>query len=260
MINLNKKIAQNLIKHGYFKFKLVPHKFKNAHSILTSVLKSKIKKKFNSLNKIHQKIKIEELNDLRLFIFKKLNKNVVFKKNIFDSAKIFILETVGNELSSSDINLSIQFPSDKSSLLDMHTDFFSGESIFQINLWIPFENVKNTQSMFIIDPKESLKILKKIKNDKNIDFEKINQKYKKKMRWINLRKGEGILFSPNCLHGNILNNEKNTRWSINVRYKNLFSPYTNLSNEKKIGSFYKPFSLKAVTIFNLKHNFDEIIK
>ena len=140
----------------------------------------------------------------------------------------------------------------------MHSDFFSGESLFQINLWIPFVNVKKTQSMFIINPTDSLKILKKIKYDKTLKFDDINKKFKKKIRWVNLKSGEAILFSPNCLHGNVVNREKNTRWSINIRYKNIYSPYGKERNEKKIGSFYTLLNPKAVTRFNLKYDFDEI--
>tara|TARA_B110000046_G_C12995590_1_gene399882 strand:+ start:1188 stop:1973 length:786 start_codon:yes stop_codon:yes gene_type:complete len=260
MIELSEKIASQLIQDGYFKFNLLSQNFKKANSILISIVKKQIKNKFINLEKIHKNISIEELNNLRLHIFNKLNNNEDFKNSIFSSAEKFIVETVGNELACSDMNLSIQLPGDNSSLLDMHSDFFSGESIFQINLWIPFVSVKKTQSMFIINPLDSLIILKKIKKNKIIDFKKILQKYKKKMKWINLKKGEAILFSANCLHGNIVNEEKNTRWSINVRYKNLYSPYSNLENEKKIGGFYKPLSLKAISTFNLRHNFYEIIK
>ena len=140
----------------------------------------------------------------------------------------------------------------------MHSDFFSGESLFQINLWIPFVNVKKTQSMFIINPSDSLKILKKIKFDKTLKFDDIHRKFKNKIKWINLKLGEAILFSPNCLHGNVENIEKNTRWSINIRYKNIYSPESKERNEKKIGSFYTLLNPKAVTQFNLKYDFDEI--
>ena len=167
---------------------------------------------------------------------------------------------VGSELCRSDINLSIQLPNDKSSLLEMHTDFFSGESLYQINLWIPFTKVKRTQSLFIINPKNSIKILKKIKKSKNLKFNDIEKKYRSKMNWISLSEGEGLLFSPNCLHGNVVNKEKYTRWSINVRYKNLYSPYGKTKNEKNILSFYKPYTLKGITKFNLEYNFDEINK
>ena len=191
-------------------------------------------------------------------LFKNLNKSSNFKKNVFESSQQFIESCVGSEICSSDINLSIQMPNDKTSLLEMHTDFFSGESIFQINLWIPFMNVKKTQSMFIINPENSIKILKKIKNDKKINFNNIEKNYRNLMTWISLKEGEGIIFSPNCLHGNVINKEKKTRISINVRFKNLFSPYSNFKNEKKIGTFYKPLNISSITKFNLRYNFDEL--
>ena len=101
--------------------------------------------------------------------------------------------------------------------------------------------------------------LKKIKNNKKINFKDINKEYSKKFKWLELKSGQALIFSPNCLHGNVVNKENKTRISINIRYKNIFSPYGNIKNEKKIGSFYKILSLKAITLFNLKHNFDEII-
>ena len=40
------------------------------------------------------------------------------------------------------------------------------------------------------------------------------------MKWLKVKFGEGVIFSPNCLHGNVTNKENTTRWSINIRYKN----------------------------------------
>ena len=81
------------------------------------------------------------------------------------------------------------------------------------------------------------------------------------MKWLNSKFGQAIIFSPNCLHGNVTNKEKTTRWSINIRYKNLYSPYNRIyGNEKKIGTFYKIFSPKLMTKFNLKYNFNEFQK
>ena len=247
------------IKNGFFKIKLHQNNFAYLRNKIKVILKKELNSKQVDLEKFHRKIKIEELNNLRLKIFKKINEDPKFKSNVYLSAKKFIHETVGNELCSSDVNLSIQLPNDESSLLEMHSDFFSGESLFQVNLWIPFVNVKKTQSMSIINPCDSLEILKKIKNNRTLKFKDINKKFKNKMRWINLKLGEAILFSPNCLHGNVVNLEKNTRWSMNIRYKNIYSPYGKQRNEKKIGSFYNIATPKAITKFNLKYDFEEII-
>ena len=71
-----------------------------------------------------------------------------------------------------------------------------------------------------------------------------------------MKNGEGAVFSPNLLHGNVINKEKNTRFSLNLRVKNLYSPYNDIfGNEKKLGSFYIPYNLKGMTLFNLKNSF-----
>ena len=254
---MEKKYTQSLLKKGYFIFEIKKKNFIKIKQFIEKNLNKNNKKL--KLDNLHKNIKIKNLNKIRMNLFKKLNMSSDIKKNLFQSAEKFIEGCVGSEICSSDINLSIQMPSDGTSLLEMHTDFFSGESLFQVNLWIPFVDVKKTQSMFIIDPLNSFKILKEIKNNKKLDFESINLKYSKHFKWLKLNCGQGLIFSPNCIHGNVINKENKTRVSINIRYKNIFSPYSATLNEKKIGSFYKILSPKAVTLFNLKHNFDEII-
>lgn len=254
----HKSILNFFLKHGFYKFKLNRLEFNEISLILTKAIKKKTKLKNLNLKKFHYKTNDININKLRLELFNYINNKEDFIDKTYNSSKKYIDILVGNELCRSDINLSIQLPNDEKSLLEMHTDFFSGESKFQVNLWIPFSDVKKTQSMFIINPLTSLEILKKIKFNKYLNFNDIQKKYKSKMKWLKLSKGEGLLFSPNCLHGNVVNKEKNTRWSINVRYKNLFSPYNEIQNEKNITSFYKPYSMKGVTQFNLKYNFDEI--
>ena len=261
MIKMSKKqksILNFFLKNGYIKFKLNRSHFKEISLILKNAVKKKVKQKKINLEKFHNHLNNIDLNKIRLELFSYINQRKDFVDKTYNSSKQYIDILVGNELCRSDINLSIQLPNDETSLLEMHTDFFSGESQFQINLWIPFSDVKKTQSMFIIKPTRSLEILKKIKLDRNINFKDIHKKYQSQMKWLKLSKGEGLLFSPNCLHGNVINKEKNTRWSINVRYKNLFSPYGKIKNEKNITSFYKPYTIKGITQFNLKYNFDEI--
>lgn len=258
---MQSKISLALINNGYFKFKINKKKFSEINKLFIKHVSKSLDEKKPNLENTHLKLSIKHLNQTRLKIFRNINKDKKFKSFLYNSVSKYIDMCVGSEIVGSDVNLSIQYPNDNSSLLSMHSDFFSGESLFQINLWIPFVNVKKTQSMFIVNPLNSMSILKKIKNDKNLCFSNIDDKYKKYMKWINLKKGEGLLFSPNCLHGNVVNMEKKTRWSINIRYKNLFSPYSELKeNEKKIGIFYDIFTAKLITKFNLKYDFKQITR
>ena len=63
--------------------------------------------------------------------------------------------------------------------------------------------------------------------------------------------GKIVLFSPNLFHGSVANNTEETRWSLNVRIKSLFSPYN--SDEKGLGSFYSPVRLSPSTKIGLSY-------
>ena len=66
---------------------------------------------------------------------------------------------------------------------------------------------------------------------------------KNKLKWLKINKGQFLLFDHTLPHGNIVNIEKQTRISINCRFKSVFSPYKN----KKIAEYFSPISLRAMT-------------
>ena len=50
------------------------------------------------------------------------------------------------------INLSIQMPADDSSLLATHSDVWSGDSPFEVVVWVPLVDVFRTKSMYLLPP------------------------------------------------------------------------------------------------------------
>ena len=101
-------------------------------------------------SKIHEFIDVKKLNELRLGFFKKINNKNDFSKIYLKLGKNIMHELVGSELAGNKtVNFSIQLPNDETSILGIHSDTFSGESEFQINLWIPLTNSFETNSMFI---------------------------------------------------------------------------------------------------------------
>jgi len=52
-----------------------------------------------------------------------------------------------------------------------------------------------------------------------------------------------LIFNQIYPHGNVVNKENETRWSMNCRFKSLFSPY----KDKKIGEFFEPITMRPVT-------------
>ena len=111
-------------------------------------------------------------------------------------------------------------PKDTSSKLEMHADSLSGESKFQAVLWVPLVNVYKTKSMYIFNKKFSQKTIKNLKNYKYKGMSTIYSNNKNKKKFIALKKGQFLLFSPNLLHGNVKNMTSETRISMNTRFKN----------------------------------------
>ena len=52
-----------------------------------------------------------------------------------------------------------------------------------------------------------------------------------------------MIFNQCLPHGNTHNREKETRWSLNCRFKSVFSPYAD-----KIGEFFEPVTLHSLRI------------
>jgi len=202
------------------------------------------------LNTFHKYIKKNELNNLRLFVIDKINKDESFSEKYYNVGKNLLDFLVGNELAmQSKINLSIQIPNDNDSMLPMHSDIYAGESPFEANLWIPLVNVESdTRSMFITSPKYNKKIDKIIRDTKKLTILQIYNKNKKKFKFLKIRYGEILIFSPVILHGNVVNKTKYTRFSLNCRFKSLLSPYDVFTKtHRNIPHFFKPLNIKPFT-------------
>ena len=203
----------------------------------------------NNLSELHKFVPTKKINELRLKIFNKLNKNFDWMEKIKSLAIADIIPIIGPDiLIQSKINVSIQMPDDKSSILPIHADAFSGESPFQINLWIPLTNCFDSNAMFILDEKITMKYVKNMfnKDNKSLDINKIKVG---KKNFQHMQFGEILIFNPGLLHGNILNNTNKTRISMNVRLKALLAPESEKTPDRKYGTFYKKFNLSENTQF-----------
>ena len=225
----------------------------NIKKIITNQIKKKYSDFNSDLSDLHNQVDKKDINTLRLFLFNHLNSKVNWeseiKKLCLDELR---LELGGDILVQSKINLSIQMPNDKTSILPAHSDCWSSDSPFQLNLWIPLTNAYSSNSMFILDQKQSLDIMDRIGSDDLKSFNpnkiKINSK-----QFMTLSYGQILLFNPGLIHGNILNKTKQTRISLNLRFKSLFSPEPTKNNpDRKFGTYYKKFLISENTIFGTK--------
>ena len=174
------------------------------------------------MEKIHEFINKDNINRTRIDCFRSINKNKEWEKSYFSLASKTLTHLLGPDISiQSKLNLSIQMPEDKTSILDLHTDALSGQSVFELVLWVPLTRAYESNSMYIFKETTN-EILKNLKKNEAIGMKNLFEKYKKEAKFLNLKYGECLIFSPTLFHGNILNKTSTTRVSINCRFKNLF--------------------------------------
>jgi len=251
-------VEKDFLNHGFVKITIEKNLLNSISNLIFNFLKKKLNyKKSDSLfffNNFHNLINISKLNEIRLEIINFLSSNPEFKKKIYLLVKKNLDEIVGNELViQKTLNLVIQLPKDESAILDLHADTWGGNSPFEIVVWLPLVNCFKTKSMFILDNNKNKKIINKLENEfkkgKSISTEKLFQRIKKNITWLDVKYGEVILFNPALPHGARKNLEKETRFSINCRFKGIFTPY----GDKKIGEYFEPITLKPMSKLGLKY-------
>ncbi len=252
------KKTNAFLKSGYLICKVENmSSLKYISSLISKSINLQLKKeKSLNLNKIHEKLQIKELNNFRLNIISEINKDKLFRYHYFNLAKETLYLLAGNELMmQKNINLSIQFPNDNSSLLPIHSDVWSGDSPYEINVWVPLVDCYKSKSMYIVEQKNYLNFKKKIQKKKFSNSEDIFKLVENKVKWLKVDYGQFLIFNQSLPHGNIINIEKETRWSMNCRFKSFFSPY----GDKKIGEFFLPITTRAISEIgmNFKNPFNK---
>ena len=200
-------------------------------------------------NNFHRLIKAKDINILRFDVYNRINTNIEFSEIYYQIFQECLDKLVGNELAmQKKINLSIQMPNDKDSLLDLHSDIYAGESPFQVVAWVPLVDVYDTKSMFGAEIKYNKIMNRQLLDTDKFTTKEIYNKYKKKFKFFNLKFGDVLIFSPLMLHGNTINKTKETRFSLNCRFKSLLSPYDVIMiSHRNIPNFYRPLNIKPLT-------------
>ena len=198
------------------------------------------------LDHIHDFVPLEKLNDMRLSIYHAINGTPWLRPTYFRLGRPLLEALVGNELAMQNrVNLSIQIPKDDSSLLDIHADVFGGETPFQVVQWLPLVDCHDSKSMFILPHDRTKRILPEMHKLGDRGMGALFELVKDDLVWLDVPYGSVLVFTPNCLHGNVVNRLPTTRWSMNCRFTGLFTPYTGA--EKKVGSFYLPITTRPVS-------------
>ena len=240
-----------LSKDGFQKFKIDKKKFFLLEKFLNNVKKitnNTLKKNrcnFSSLENFHNDTdENKNINDIKLLIIKKINDDQNSSIILFNILKNELMNLFGPDIAGQkNINLVIQRPFDKN-YVNLHKDS-PPNSPHEIVVWMPIVNCYKTMSFKFLNILHSKKIENMIKAE-SADNKILNYAHKNSTS-IETNVGEFVIFWTGIYHYADLNKEKDTRWSINIRYKNLYSPY----GMKGFADFFEPKSYSSISSLSL---------
>lgn len=170
------------------------------------------------LDQAHERVKPEDLNALKMKFMAELNGANWTRAAYYGLASDALCALAGSELSMQrKFNCNIQLPGDAKSLLPVHADTWTGDSPYQLVMWLPLVDCYRTKSMFFQGPRGE--------------------------EYLEIDYGEVLIFNSTYPHGNRVNEEATTRWTINCRFKGVWSPYAN----KGAGEHFEPITLRAAS-------------
>ncbi len=203
------------------------------------------------LNTVHDHVSVDGLNDLRLAIIQKIQQSPWFRPAYFALVRGALHTLVGNELAMQrSAGLSVQLPNDDSSLLALHADVWDGDSPFEVVAWLPLVNCFKTKSMYLMDLEKDRKAQEKLGEYKNESIEAFYDAFAADFEFIDIAYGKVLIFSQNLVHGNRVNEESESRWSLNCRFKSLLSPYGDM---KPLGESFEPVLIRPATRLGMEY-------
>jgi sporadic carbohydrate cluster 2OG-Fe(II) oxygenase len=112
--------------------------------------------------------------------------------------------------------------------------------------WVPLVDAYRTKCMYILDRANTKKALALLDEGKDnwAEYEAFCVKHGDNPE---IPFGSALFFWTGLLHGSKINAEAETRWTLNMRYKNLFSP----NGEKDPFDFFKVLSLSPLAKLGL---------
>jgi len=196
------------------------------------------------LEQVHNFIDANESNDLRLHIMKHISRSIDFNKAYYQAAKNTIDLLCGNELAMQKrIGISINFPNNTSDMLPIHADTWNGVSPYELNIWIPMVNCRQSMSLYILEREIYNQVLEQKSGLLRYSSDEIFKELEPDLTWINIDHGDILAFDQSLPHGYTINRENRTHWSFNCRFKSLHTPYW----DKKLGEYFMPITVKECT-------------
>ena len=196
------------------------------------------------LNRIHAHTRLDDTtaNELVMNTIRHYSQHLDMSEAVYDASKSFIDAVIGPDIASQKHpNIVFQYPFSQR-YSELHTDA-PANSEYEIVAWAPLVNCYGTKSFYIVDHVNTLKLLQQFNENQYPSWEAFRADAIAHSIKIEIRFGQILFFSTSLLHGSLINNTDESRWSLNTRYKNLFAP----CGLKDPFTFYKVFRTSPLT-------------
>lgn len=194
----------------------------------------------NNFHQTTQGMSPGELNRLRIELIQRITEECNVREVVFKSFEKKLRHLLGPDiLAQKGANLVLQPPGDPNPS-ELHRDA-PANSPYELVVWVPMVNCYGTKAMYILNVDNTEKAFAYL-NANPSDWDGF-EKYAKTLSVTpEVKFGQALIFYTGCLHGSEINGENETRVSLNIRYKNLFSP-SGLKNQLQ---FFSPLRISDV--------------
>ena len=228
---------------------------KYIYSIISQEFELKEKdpeKGFNNFHKAIKNLPETELNSKKVDVIKKISNDHELVELIYNSFSNSIESMLGKDLLvQKTINLVIQTPKNPNPTIP-HRDA-PPNSYFELVIWIPLVDCNKTKSMYTIDMHSTKIALDELEKNPE-DWKAFLENFKDKKSYPAVKFGQALFFLPYIYHGSDTNETNETRFSLNIRFKGLFSP----SGKKFPLHFFRLFKISELTKLALKKIKEEV--
>ena len=254
------KVVDEFLENGYVSFPIKEVSILNEvktsmYEWATEILQDNIYEEDHFFNEAHDLISSAGLNDFRIKLIAKIAQERHIRSSIYSLSQPHIGWLVGNELAMQrNCNLTIHLANDKGSIAPPHSDVWSGNSPYEVVIWIPLVSCFDTKSVYILPRLYSDEVSRNFKNYSHLSANEFYEEIKDHLIFADVPYGHGLIFSHSIIHGSVLNEENETRWSFDVRFKSLLSPY----GYKGIGESFLPITVRPVTRIGYEYKKPEV--
>lgn len=197
----------------------------------------------NFMNRFHERgLNATELNSFRMRLMQRINGMTDdFAMSIFNAFEDHITAFTGPDVAvQKSVNLVLTCPND-ATVGPLHRDA-PVNSPFEVVVWVPLVDCYDTKSMYIYDLAATRSMVDEFAEDPEL-FASVDGATRDTARPVKADYGQALMFWGGLYHGTPVNREPDSRWSLNVRYKNLFSPY----GAKGMLDYFKILKLSPLT-------------